>query len=86
MKTSRGRRNKKIDEICSAGSSITMLITLYLVFKYHDYWQVVVIGIFVALLCLLAIVIAVSSIRKSTLILDKMWRENDNTFYVPIIR
>ena len=64
MKSSRGRRNKKIDEICSAGSSITMLIALYLVFKYHDYWQVVVIGIFVALLCLLAIVIAFSSIRK----------------------
>lgn len=64
MKSSRRRRNKKIDEICSAGSSITMLVALYLVFKYHDHWQVVLIGIFVALLCLLVVVVAVTSIIK----------------------
>ena len=65
MKSSRRRRNKKIDELCSAGSSITMLVTLYLVFKYHDYWQVVVICIFVVLLCLLVAVVAVTSIIKT---------------------
>ena len=64
MSSRRRKRNKKIDEICSAGSSISLLITLYLVFKYHDHWQVVLFCIFFALLCLLGIVIAVTNIIK----------------------
>jgi len=76
MKSSRRRRNKKIDEICSAGSSITMLVALYLGFKYREHWQAVAIGVAVFLLCLLGLVFLISRIIRKKRIEKAMITEN----------
>ena len=64
MSNSRKKRNKRIDEMCSAGSTITMLVVLYLVFKYHAHWQVIISGLVVFLVCLVGIVFFISRIIK----------------------
>lgn len=64
MSLKKRRQNKRIEEICSAGSSLTMLVTLYLVFKYHEHWQAILIGIAVFLACLVAIVVFITRIIR----------------------
>ncbi len=64
MNSSKKRRNKRIEEICSAGSSLTMLATIYLVFKYHEHWQAILIGIAVFFACLVAIVFFITRIIR----------------------
>lgn len=76
MKSSKRRRNKKIDEICSAGSSITMLVALYLGFKYREHWQAVAIGVAVFLLCLLGLVFLLTRIIRKKKIEKAMITEN----------
>ena len=69
-------KNKRIEEICSAGSSIMMLVTLYLGFKYHEHWQVVAIGVAVFLLCLLGLVFLITRISKKKRIEKAMVTDN----------
>lgn len=63
-RSSKRKKNKRIEEICSAGSSITMLVAMYFLFKYHKYWQVVIGVLFVFLLCLLGLVFFITRIIK----------------------
>lgn len=65
-----------IEEICSAGSSITMLVVLYLSFKYREHWQVVAIGVAVFLLCLLGLVFLITRIIIKKRIEKAMVTEN----------
>ena len=76
MKSSRRRRNKKIDEICSAASSIMMLVTIYLACKYREHWQVVAIGVAVFLVCLLGLVFLITRIIRKKRIEKAMITEN----------
>jgi restriction system protein len=76
MKNSKKRKNKKIEEICSAGSSITMLAILYLSFKYREHWQVVTIGVAVFLICLLVLVFLITRIIRKKRIEKAMVTEN----------
>ncbi len=76
MKSSRKKQNKLIDEICSACSSVIMLATIYLVFKYHEHWQVIVIGLIVFLLCLLGLVFLITRIIKKKRIEKAMVTDN----------
>lgn len=61
---SRRRRNKLIEEICSLGSSLTMMAMIYLLAKYHQYWQVVLVGIAVFLICVLLLALFVSRLIR----------------------
>ena len=54
--------DKKIDEICSFGSSATMMVALVLIAVFHKHWQMVIIGIFVFLLFLVATVVFVTRV------------------------
>ena len=65
-----------IEEICSAGSSITMLAILYLSFKYREHWQVVTIGVAVFLICLLVLVFLITRIIRKKRIEKAMVMEN----------
>lgn len=65
-----------IEEICSAGSSITMLVVLYLSFKYREHWQVVAIGVAVFLLCLLGLVFLITRIIRKKRIEKALVTEN----------
>ncbi len=73
------KRNKRIDEICSAGSSITMLVTLYLVFKYHAHWQVIVAGIAIFLACFVGIVFFITRIMRRAKINKAMVTDDYDT-------
>ena len=65
-----------IEEICSAGSSITMLVALYLGFKYREHWQAVAIGVAVFLLFLLVLVFLITRIIRKKRIEKAMITEN----------
>lgn len=63
---SKRKKNKLIEQICSLGSSLTMMATIYLVFKYHQHWQIVLGGIALFLVCLVVAVFFITRlIRKS---------------------
>ncbi len=73
------KSNKRIDEICSAGSSITMLVTLYLVFKYHAHWQAIVAGLAVFFVCFVGIVFFITRIIRRARINKAMVTDDYDT-------
>ena len=91
---SKRKKNKLIEQICSLGSSLTMMATIYLVFKYHQHWQIVLGGIALFLVCLVVAVFFITRlIRKSrienamnTQKYDSMTGEQFEEFCADILR
>lgn len=76
MNTSKRKHNKKIDEICSAGSSLTMIVALIILFKYRNYWQVITCAIIIFLLCFAIIIFFITRIIRQKRIERAMITDN----------
>ncbi len=94
MSSNRRKQNKRIEEICSAASSVTTLVALYFLLKFHNHWQAVIACVFIFLICLLVAAFAISRILKRKRIdkamvtddYDKMSGEDFEYFCADILR
>jgi len=94
MNKTKKRKTKIIEQLCSLCSSVTLLVTMFLLAKYHDYWQVVVGGVIAFLICLIIIVIAITCLIRKKRIeqaletdsYDKMTGEEFEEFCADILR
>lgn len=62
---SKRKRNKRIDELCSLGSTITILIFLWLLFMFHFDWRAVLALMIPFLLALVAAVFFITKTIKA---------------------
>jgi len=65
MSSSRRKRNKKIDQLCSFGSSISMLVAIWLLVKFRFDWKAVWAIMLPFLLSILLIVVVVTRTLKA---------------------
>lgn len=72
MSSSRRKRNKKIDQLCSLGSSITMIIAMWLLIKFRFDWKAVLATMLPFLLALLGIVFVVTRAIKAAKVAKAM--------------
>lgn len=72
MNSSRRKRNKKIDQLCSLGSSITMIIAMWLLVKFRFDWKAVLATMLPFLLALLGIVFVVTRAIKAAKVAKAM--------------
>ena len=72
MSSSRRKRNKKIDQLCSLGSSITMIIAMWLLVKFRFDWKAVLATMLPFLLALLGIVFVVTRAIKAAKVAKAM--------------
>ena len=88
------KRNKLIEQICSLGSSLTMMVTIFLLAVFHKHWQAVLCCISVFLVCLLLTVFFISRMIKLSKIdkamnsrsFDSMSGEQFEEFCADILR
>ena len=91
---SKRKKNKLIDQICSLGSSLTMMVTIFLLAVFHKHWQAVLCCISVFLICLLLTVFFISRLIKLSKIdkamnsqsFDSMSGEQFEEFCADILR
>ncbi len=91
---SKRKKNKLIEQICSLGSSLTMMFTIFLLAVFHKHWQAVLCCVFVFLICLLFTVFFISRLIKISRIeknmnsrsFDSMSGEQFEEFCADILR
>lgn len=74
--SNRRKRNKKIDQLCSLGTAVTLLVGNWLLFKYHYNWKMVILGLSLFLLCLAGVVYLITRIVRSKSVAKAMITEN----------
>ena len=91
---SRRKKNKKIEQVCSLGSSLTMMVTIFLLAKFHQHWQAVLCCIIAFLIFLVLAVFFLSRVIKMSRIeramnsqkYDSMSGEQFEEFCADILR
>lgn len=76
MSSSRRRKNKIIDQVCSLGSALTMIIAMLLLIKHHYNWKMVIITMLPFLLGLVLIVFVITRAIKARKIAQAMATDN----------
>ena len=72
MSRSKRRKNKLIDQVCSLGSALTMIIAMLLLIKYHYNWKMVIITMLPFLLGLVLIVFVITRAIKAAKVAKAM--------------
>lgn|GEM_PF-6642617 len=75
----KSKRNKLIDQLCSLGAAVTMIITMLLVIKYHYNWKMVMVTMLPFLFGLVLIVFVITRVIKARKIAKAMVTEDYDT-------